>query len=125
MISTIARTLALGAGAIVIAACGGSSPASPPAGPVATVAQPPTVAQVAASVHATAVTDCGPAPAGGVTGSGTAMLGAERITIDIFPGPGARDSWKKIGAQLGIAPFAQGPDWVAYKSVSQTGRGCG
>lgn len=99
--------------AVAIAACS-SAPA-----------QPPTPQVVAQNLHATGFTDCGPAPIGGVTDSGTAYLNAERIGIDTFPGADVRDNWEKASRDFGIVPFAQGDTWVAYKAVDQKARGCG
>ena len=115
--------------AIGVAGCGGQAvhhAASAPAAPssVQTLPQPPTPQQVATTLHATGFTDCGPAPGGGVTDHGTAYLRSERIGIDTFPGPGIRDSWKKVAAGFGIAPFAQGTTWVAYKATAQHAKGC-
>jgi hypothetical protein len=86
----------------------------------------PTVAQVAAEMGATKVTDC-PGQDGGLFGVadvGTAYLGAERIGINVFPSGTLRDSWKAMSAGMGVIVVAQGTDWVAYKALSQTGTGC-
>jgi hypothetical protein len=119
-----------------LAACGGAGhPASPASSPAASVQAsspspqylptPPTLSQVAAELHATRVTDCGPAPAGGVTDSGIAHLGSERIGIDLFPSPDIRDGWKKLAAGFGIVVIAQGPTWAAYNASIQVGPACG
>ncbi len=115
--------------AIGVAGCGGQAvhhAASAPAAPssVQRLPQPVTPQQVATELKATGFTDCGPAPTGGVTDSGTAYLGSERIGIDTFPSPDIRDGWKKVSAGFGIAPFAQGNTWVAYKAVAQHAKGC-
>lgn len=101
-----------------VAGCGSSS------GQAEHLPQPTTVRQVAGQLKATGLAMCGSAPGGGVTDSGTAYLGRERIGIDTFPGSSQRDSWKKTAAGFGVAPFEQGPDWVAYKATDQTAKGC-
>ena len=122
-----ARTaLVTTAALLALAGCGssgGSSSGSP--APVQTLNQPTSVRQVAAELHLTRLSVCGPAPAGGVTDSGVAYRGSERIGIDTFPGPAQRDAWKKLSANFGVAPFAQGRDWVAYKATDQSAKGCG
>jgi hypothetical protein len=102
---------------LLLAACG-SAPA------VTSLPQPPTASAVAAQLGATGFTDCGPAELGGVSDSGTAYKGGERIAVDTFPGTAQRDSWKKAVAPLGIAVAWQGADWVAYRVPRQAGRGC-
>lgn len=86
----------------------------------------PTVAQVAVEMGATGATgNCGGGAVVGVTDSGTAHLGGERIGINIFPTDTLRDSWEKgIAANVGVIVVAQGQDWVAYKALNQTGTGC-
>jgi hypothetical protein len=109
------------ASGLLLAACGSSSGQVQ----VQKLSQPPSVRQVAAQLHLTGLTVCGPAPLGGVTDSGVAYRHGERIGIDTFPGPAQRDKWKKLSAGLGVAPFAQGTDWVAYKATDQSAKGCG
>lgn len=102
---------------LLLCACSGA-----PA--VTSLPQPPTASAVAAQLGATGFTDCGPAALGGVSDSGTAYKGSERIDIDTFPGPVQRDSWKKAAAPLGIAVAWQGASWVAYRTPLQSGHGC-
>jgi hypothetical protein len=86
--------------------------------------QPATARQVAAQLGASGFTDCGPAPAAGVTDAGVAYLGGRKIAIDTFPGPGIRDQWLSAVRSFGIVPFRQGAQWVAYASTSPGMRGC-
>ncbi len=83
------------------------------------------VTQVAALLHAARVTDCpGSGSLVGVTDSGFAYLGSERIGINTFPGPDIRDRWVTAVRNFGVMPFAQGSTWVAYKAVDQTAKTC-
>lgn len=82
------------------------------------------VSSVASSLGAVSAISCGPAPLGGVSDSGTAMLGPVRIGIDVFPSSVQRDAWKTSAASLGISPMAQGSQWVAYKALNQHATGC-
>lgn len=85
----------------------------------------PTMARIAAEMHATGVSDhCGGGEAFGVTDSGTASLGKERIGINVFATAALRDSWRTTTASMGVIIVAQGRWWVAYKDLSQTGTGC-
>jgi hypothetical protein len=90
-----------------------------------TLPQPPTVAQVAGFLHATYPTPCtGANPIVGIVNSGVAWVGHEKIGIDVFQNSTVRNSWKTMSADYGVSPFAQGPQWVAYKALSQTGGLC-
>jgi len=114
-----ARTVPAGLAVAVtmtLAACSSSDPGELP--------QPPTAAQVAAQLHLTGFTDCGPLPLSGVTDSGTAYRGAKRIGLDTFPGQDERDNWEDTALQLGIVPLYQDSTWVAYVAVYQSGEGC-
>jgi hypothetical protein len=85
---------------------------------------PPTVAQVAAQLHATGAVDCpGAGAAVGVVHAGTAHLHGVKIGIDVFPDTAVRDAWKAASAGI-IVPMAQGADWVIYEALSQTGTEC-
>jgi hypothetical protein len=90
------------------------------------VPKTPTIAQVAAEMHATGASgNCGGGTGVGAVATGTAYLGRERIGIDVFPSNALRDSWKSgVAASFGVTIIVQGTDWVAYKYLSQTGTGC-
>jgi hypothetical protein len=102
--------------------------AAPASGSVqwATTPALPTVAQVAAQMHATRASGhCGGGELVGVEESGYAYLGAERIAINVFPSDTLRDNWVAgIGANTGVTVVATGTDWVAFKALSQAGTGC-
>jgi len=119
------RTCGALAASAAIAAIAAISACGSPAARTTTLQGPTSVQAVASELHLTGLTDCGPAPLGGVTDSGTAYEGSERIGIDTFPGPQQRDAWKRTSADFGVVPFAQGPDWVAYKAADQQAKGCG
>jgi hypothetical protein len=106
----------------------GASPHPAASGSVqwATTPALPTVAQVAAQMKATGATgNCGGGTAVGITDSGYAHLGKERVAINIFPSNTLRNSWETgIAANAGAVIVAQGTDWVAYKALNQAGTGC-
>lgn len=123
------------AAAAALAGCSAgaaSSPAGAQSSPAASSSvqwipapKTPSVAQVAAQMGATGATgNCGGGAGVGAVDTGTAYLGKERIGINIFPNDTLRDSWKTVSAGLGVTVIAEGNDWVAYKSLSQTGTGC-
>jgi hypothetical protein len=95
--------------------CGSSGITVPP--------QPPTVTQVAAMIHASGGSSCGPAIGVGVVDDGVAYVPGEKIGIDIFANSTVRNNWEKMSANFGVVPLEQGPDWVAYRALSQT-KGC-
>ena len=105
--------------ALLLAGCSGH--ASQAGTPLAT---PPAAGDVARLLHAARFTDCGPAPGGGVTDSGTAYLDGKRIGIDTFPSADVRDRWEKAARGVGVAPFRQAPQWVAYRAVDHDAKGC-
>jgi hypothetical protein len=114
-------------GVLAIAALAGCASGATSSAGVQYLPQPktPTVKQVAAELHATGAVDCPGEGAGvGVTDAGTAYLGKERLGIDVFPTAALRDSWKAMSAGVGVVVIAQGQWWVAYKALSQTGKGC-
>lgn len=126
--SVVARAAAGTAAVAVLAlaACSsGGSTASSGVGPVTTVQQPPSASAVASALHITGFTDCGPAPTGGVTDSGTAYKGSERVGIDTFPSQDIRDGWIKTAAKVGVVPAWEGTTWVAYRATKQSAKGCG
>jgi hypothetical protein len=136
-ITTRGPALALSALAVAAALAGcassGSTPgASPHPGTSGSVqwatATPalPTVAQVAAEMKATRVTgDCGGGALVGVTDSGYAYRGTERIEINVFSSDALRDRWETtIAADTGVVIVAQGANWVAFKALNQSGTGC-
>jgi hypothetical protein len=61
---------------------------------------------------------------GGVTDSGTAYQGSERIGIDTFPGPDILATWEKTARNVGVVPFRQGTAWAVYKATDQTSKRC-
>ena len=77
-------TAAVLAAGLLAAECGSAASSI---APVQTLSQPTSVGQIAAQLHLTGLTVCGPAPLGGLTDSGVAYRGRERIGIDTFPGP--------------------------------------
>jgi hypothetical protein len=135
-ITTRGPALALSALAVAAALAGcassGSTPGASPhpgtSGSVqwATTPALPSVAQVAAEMKATGATgNCGGGAAVGITDSGYAHLGKERVAINIFPSNTLRNSWETgIAANAGAVIVAQGTDWVAYKALNQAGTGC-
>ena len=121
-----AGAAACAAVALAAAGCGGSAPAGSAAPAAGTaVAAPPAASAVAAEIGAAGFTDCGPAPLGGVTDGGVAELDGKRVGIDVFPGQPERDAWLATAAKLGVAPFRESADWVAYVAVTQAGPACG
>lgn len=112
-------TLAAGLAALTAGAagCGGNQPGPPP--------QPPSVHQVAAQTGAKRLSDCGPAPGGGVSDSAVAYRGATRVGIDTFPTQAVRDKWIKTAQGYGVVVLAEGSTWVLYRAVNQRGKGCG
>ncbi|MGH3300382.1 MAG: hypothetical protein ACRDOK_01665 [Streptosporangiaceae bacterium] len=120
-----AAGLAAGLGLVVLSGCGSAKSPTAPAAAVTHPAQPPTVTTIAQIVGATGVDpNCGPAPLGGVTSSGTGFIGTERIGIDVFPNTAVRNSWAATAANFGIVPQTEGADWAVYKSIEQTATGC-
>ncbi len=109
------RILLAAAGIMMLAYCAGS-PAAP---------QPVTAQSVAAQLHLTGFTGCGPVPTGGVYDSGTAYQGSMRVGINTYSSPSVRDDWELAAGYMGVIPFAYGPQWVAYKAVNQHVTGCG
>jgi len=102
-----------------LTACGSGTSSS-----VTQVPQPPSASSVAQQLGLTGFTDCGPAPTGGVTDSGTGLKGSERIGIDTFPSQDVRDTWIKTAAKLGVVPAWESGTWVAYKALTQSAKGC-
>jgi len=118
----ITRGPALAVSAVAMAAalagCGGASaPSPPPAAPV-------TAGQVAARLHLVDFTDCGTAGLETADG-GVAFDGKVKIGIDTFGSTAQRDNWERVSSTLaGITPWEQGPTWVAFRALQQTGGLC-
>jgi hypothetical protein len=103
---------------LALAACGSS------ASSVQVLPRLPSAASVAREVKASGFTDCGSAPGGGVTDSGTAYLNGKRIGIDTFPSARVRDHWKATAGDFGVVVTMQGPTWVVYNAVDQKATRC-
>jgi hypothetical protein len=61
---------------------------------------------------------------GGVTDSGTAYQGHERVGINTFPTTTQLTSWIAQAADFGVVPLQKGKSWVIYKATDQTAKGC-
>jgi hypothetical protein len=118
-ITTAAAVLAVP----LFAACS-AGPAAP-SGSAPSFPAPQSAAQVARQAGATGFTDCGAAPAGGVTDAGTAYMDGKRMGIATFPSSGQRDTWLQTVASFGIVPSQEGATWVLYIATDQAAKGCG
>jgi len=112
--------IAAAALAVAAAVAGCSAAPSVTASPsaVQTIAQPETAAQVAAQIGATRFVNEGPGPLVGVQTSGTAYYHGRKIGIDTFADTASRDQWLTMASGYGVSPLLEGPNWVAYWSVS-------
>ncbi len=124
--AVLAAVVVLAAAACSGADSSGTAPGSAPptAASPRQLAQPPSARQVAAQIGATRFTDCGPAPLGGVQDNGTAWYGGYKLGIDTFAGATQRNAWLRVAADAGVSPLFEGPDWVAYRAVTQDGGSC-
>jgi hypothetical protein len=111
--------------ALALALAAGCGSTAHPAHTAPSIPAAQNARQVAQEAGATSFTDCGAAPMGGATDTGTAYLGGKRVGIDTFPSSRQRDTWLQTAENFGIVPSQKGATWVLYIATDQTAKGCG